>query len=87
MKDELRTRTPRALAFARALESRGAPVVNSAAAATLCQDRTAMAWRARHANVPFVATRTFSMLAQLADGPGLPGRRWSRAGTAASGTW
>ncbi|MEV5597408.1 alpha-L-glutamate ligase [Streptomyces sp. NPDC052496] len=69
----LKARTPRALALARALESRGVPVVNSAAATTLCQDRTAMARRARHAGLPFVPTRTFSTLAQLADGPGLSG--------------
>ncbi|MFH8347806.1 RimK family alpha-L-glutamate ligase [Streptomyces sp. NPDC018045] len=69
----LKSRTPRALALARVLEGRGVPVVNSAAATTLCQDRTAMAHRARHAGLPFARTRTFSTLAGLADGPGLPG--------------
>ncbi|OKI02148.1 alpha-L-glutamate ligase [Streptomyces sp. CB02923] len=69
----LKARTPRALAFARVLEGRGVPVVNSVAATTLCQDRTAMARRARQAGLPFAHTRTFDSLAQLADGPGLPG--------------
>lgn len=69
----LKSHTPRALALARALEGRGVPVVNSAAATTLCQDRTAMAEHARRAGLPFVPTRTFTTLAELADGPGLPG--------------
>jgi ribosomal protein S6--L-glutamate ligase len=69
----LKSRTPRALALARALEQRGACVVNSAAATALCQDRTAMAEHARRAGLPFAATRTFSTLAQLASGPPLPG--------------
>ncbi|MFD9220075.1 RimK family alpha-L-glutamate ligase [Streptomyces sp. NPDC060064] len=69
----LKSRTPRALALARDLEQRGAPVVNSAAATTLCQDRTAMAEQARRAGLPFAATRTFTALAQLASGPRLPG--------------
>jgi ribosomal protein S6--L-glutamate ligase len=69
----LKSRTPRALALARDLEQRGAPVVNSAAATALCQDRTAMAEQARRAGLPFATTRTFSTLAQLASGPRLPG--------------
>ncbi|MGW1490041.1 ATP-grasp domain-containing protein [Streptomyces sp. NPDC002402] len=69
----LKSRTPRALALARDLERRGAPVVNSAAATALCQDRTAMAHQARRAGLPFAATRTFATLAQLASGPRLPG--------------
>lgn len=69
----LKSRTPRALALARDLARRGAPVVNSAAATALCQDRTAMAHKARRAGLPFAATRTFATLAQLASGPGLPG--------------
>ncbi|MFH8408781.1 RimK family alpha-L-glutamate ligase [Streptomyces sp. NPDC018019] len=69
----LKARTPRALALARALEERGTPVVNSAAATALLQDRTAMAQRARRAGLPFVGTRTFATLTELADGPPLPG--------------
>ncbi|MFB7740750.1 RimK family alpha-L-glutamate ligase [Streptomyces sp. NPDC056132] len=64
----LKSRTPRALSLARELESRGAPVVNSAAATALCQDRTAMAERAREARLPFSATRTHASLAELAAG-------------------
>ncbi|UNO38415.1 alpha-L-glutamate ligase [Streptomyces sp. MST-110588] len=69
----LKSRTPRALALARSLEHRGVPVVNPAAATALCQDRTAMAERARRAGLPFAGTRTFATLAQLAAGPRLPG--------------
>lgn len=69
----LKSRTPRALALARGLERRGAPVVNSAAATALCQDRTAMAERARLAGLPFARTRTFATLAQLSSGPRLSG--------------
>jgi ribosomal protein S6--L-glutamate ligase len=69
----LKSRTPRALALARALERRGVRVVNSAAATALCQDRTAMAELARRAGLPFAATRTFVTLTQLAAGPPLPG--------------
>ncbi|MFB7476295.1 RimK family alpha-L-glutamate ligase [Kitasatospora sp. NPDC056184] len=58
----LKARTPAALALARSLEERGAPVVNPAAATELCQDRTAMAALARRAGLPFAPTRT-------ADGP------------------
>ncbi|MEU8827621.1 alpha-L-glutamate ligase [Streptomyces sp. NPDC048636] len=62
----LKARTPRALTLARALERRGAPVVNSAAATGLCQDRTAMAGLARRAGLPFAATRTVPALGGLA---------------------
>ncbi|MBT2404259.1 MULTISPECIES: RimK family alpha-L-glutamate ligase [unclassified Streptomyces] len=67
----LKARTPRALALARELERRGAPVVNSAAATELCQDRTEMAELARRAGLPFAATQTFASLAQPASGPEL----------------
>lgn len=63
----LKARTPRALALARHLESRGAAVVNSAAATALCQDRTAMADLARRAGLPFAATRTAADLTALGD--------------------
>ncbi|WP_223279233.1 RimK family alpha-L-glutamate ligase [Streptomyces sp. SDr-06] len=68
----LKSRTPRALALARELESRGAVVVNSAEATALCQDRTYLADRARQAGLPFSATRTFGSLADFAaaDGAG-----------------
>jgi ribosomal protein S6--L-glutamate ligase len=62
----LKSHTPRALALAARLEERGAPVVNSAAATTLCQDRTAMAELASRAGLPFAATRTAATLAALA---------------------
>ncbi|MBB4893755.1 ribosomal protein S6--L-glutamate ligase [Streptomyces olivoverticillatus] len=62
----LKTRTPRALAYARHLEEHGAPVLNSAAATELCQDRTAMAARALAAGLPFAATRTEPSLTHLA---------------------
>ncbi|MGA6159133.1 ATP-grasp domain-containing protein [Stenotrophomonas sp. NPDC087984] len=61
----LKARTPRALALARSLERRGAPVVNSAAATALCQDRTAMAELALRAGLPFAPTRTVASLAGL----------------------
>lgn len=69
----LKARTPRALALARSLEDRGAPVVNSAAATELCQDRTAMAELAWAAGLPFAATRPVGRL-DLLGGPdgGLP---------------
>lgn len=69
----LKSRTPAALALARGLERRGAPVVNSAAATALCQDRTAMADRARRAGLPFAATRTFATLAHLLSAARSPG--------------
>ncbi|MFG2722146.1 RimK family alpha-L-glutamate ligase [Streptomyces sp. NPDC048416] len=61
----LKSRTPRALALARALESQGIPVINSAGATALCQDRTAMAERAREAGLPFAATRAYGSLTDL----------------------
>ncbi|MCX5380045.1 RimK family alpha-L-glutamate ligase [Streptomyces sp. NBC_00091] len=61
----LKARTPSALALARELERRGAPVLNSAAATERCQDRTAMAELALRAGLPFAATRTFASLAAL----------------------
>ncbi|MFD0277156.1 RimK family alpha-L-glutamate ligase [Kitasatospora sp. NPDC127111] len=63
----LKARTPQALALARHLEERGAPVVNSAAATELCQDRTAMAGLAHRAGLPFAANRTAESLAELAE--------------------
>ncbi|MFF5703001.1 RimK family alpha-L-glutamate ligase [Streptomyces sp. NPDC012794] len=60
----LKARTPSALALARELERRGAPVLNSAAATGRCQDRTGMAELARRAGLPFAATRTFGSLAE-----------------------
>ncbi|MFC9294277.1 RimK family alpha-L-glutamate ligase [Streptomyces sp. NPDC057011] len=62
----LKSRTPQALALARDLERRGVPVVNSAAATELCQDRTEMAELALRAGLPFAPTRTFDSLAAWA---------------------
>ncbi|MBT2480636.1 RimK family alpha-L-glutamate ligase [Streptomyces sp. ISL-94] len=64
----LKSRTPQALALARELERRGVPVVNSAAATALCQDRTAMAELATRAGLPFAGTRTYDSLAAWASG-------------------
>ncbi|WP_405496899.1 RimK family alpha-L-glutamate ligase [Streptomyces sp. NBC_00096] len=64
----LKAHTPRGLDLARRLEQRGAPVVNSAAATTLCQDRTLMAELAVRAGLPFAGTRTFDALARWAAG-------------------
>ncbi|MEU9719578.1 alpha-L-glutamate ligase [Streptomyces sp. NPDC047976] len=61
----LKARTPSALALARELERRGAPVLNSAAATERCQDRTGMAELALSAGLPFAATRTYASLAGL----------------------
>lgn len=69
----LKTRTPHALALARALEQRRACVLNSATATALCQDRTSMAALALGADLPFAATHTFTTLARLASGPALSG--------------
>ncbi|MEV5732676.1 alpha-L-glutamate ligase [Streptomyces sp. NPDC052292] len=69
----LKARTPQAISLARALEERGARVVNSAAATELCQDRTVMAEHARRAGLPFAATRTYPTLARLVEGPGFRG--------------
>ncbi|MEU9234784.1 ATP-grasp domain-containing protein [Streptomyces subrutilus] len=62
----LKSRTPRALELARRLTERGAPVVNTAAATALCQDRTAMAELALRAGLPFAATRTVGSLSAWA---------------------
>ncbi|AWZ08413.1 MULTISPECIES: alpha-L-glutamate ligase [unclassified Streptomyces] len=67
----LKAHTPHALDLARRLEGLGAPVVNSAAATTLCQDRTLMAELAVRAGLPFAGTRTFGTLARWADGASL----------------
>ncbi|MEU3061578.1 ATP-grasp domain-containing protein [Streptomyces subrutilus] len=64
----LKSRTPRALALARALEERGAAVVNSTAATRRCQDRTEMAEIALRAGLPFAATRTVGPLGPWAAG-------------------
>ncbi|TJZ49519.1 alpha-L-glutamate ligase [Streptomyces piniterrae] len=69
----LKARTPRALALAASLEERGAPVLNSAAATALCQDRTEMAALALRAGLPFAATRTVATLTRLAaERPAVP---------------
>lgn len=65
----LKARTPQALALARAVEERGATVLNSSAATAFCQDRTGMAERARQAGLPFARTRTVAALRQLAEEP------------------
>ncbi|WP_328924122.1 alpha-L-glutamate ligase [Streptomyces sp. NBC_00190] len=62
----LKSRTGRALDLARDLERRGVPVVNTAAATALCQDRTAMAELALRAGLPFAATRTVGALSAWA---------------------
>ncbi|MGW2253993.1 ATP-grasp domain-containing protein [Kitasatospora sp. NPDC001660] len=49
------------------MESHGVPVVNSAAATELCQDRVRMAELARTAGLPFAETRAVGRLGQLAD--------------------
>ncbi|MEV0536265.1 alpha-L-glutamate ligase [Kitasatospora sp. NPDC050463] len=63
----LKAHTPRALALARHLEERGAPVVNSAAATAFCQDRTGMADLAHRSGLPFADTRTAAGIAELPD--------------------
>ncbi|MBD0674470.1 RimK family alpha-L-glutamate ligase [Streptomyces sp. CBMA156] len=67
----LKARTPQALALAAELERRGAPVVNSAAATELCQDRVRMAGLARAAGLPFADTAAAGPLGGLA-GPAYP---------------
>lgn len=62
----LKAHGPRFLAVARELEARGVPVVNSAAATELCQDRVLMARRAREGGLPFVATADGPLLGELA---------------------
>ncbi|MBT2472406.1 alpha-L-glutamate ligase [Streptomyces sp. ISL-66] len=66
----LKAHTPGGLNLARRLELRGAPVVNTAAATTLCQDRTLMAELAVRAGLPFAGTRTVGTLAGWAAGEG-----------------
>ncbi|MEU8773645.1 alpha-L-glutamate ligase [Streptomyces sp. NPDC048606] len=68
----LKARTPSALALARELERRGAPVLNSAAATERCQDRTVMAELAERAGLPFAATRAFGSAALLVSASRLP---------------
>lgn len=70
----LKSRTPRALALARLLETRGAPVVNTPAATARCQNRVDMAELARRHGLPFAATTAVGPLAAIAadhipDGP------------------
>ncbi|MFJ9612466.1 ATP-grasp domain-containing protein [Streptomyces noursei] len=62
----LKARTPQALAFAGRLEGRGAPVVNSVAATTRCQDRVEMAAVARAAGLPFAETLRTATVGELA---------------------
>ncbi|MFJ7587761.1 RimK family alpha-L-glutamate ligase [Streptomyces sp. NPDC097617] len=81
----LKSRTPHALDLARYLERHGAPVVNSAAATALCQDRTRMAELALRAALPFAATRTHASLSGWAasarlDAPVVVKSRLSRRG-------
>lgn len=82
----LKSRTAPALELARQLEARGAAVVNTPAATTLCQDRTAMAELALRAGLPFAATRTVGPLATWAasveplPGPVVVKSRHSRRG-------
>ncbi|MFD5144772.1 RimK family alpha-L-glutamate ligase [Streptomyces sp. NPDC058401] len=67
----LKAHTPPGLELARHLERLGAPVVNSGAATTLCQDRTLMAELAVGAGLPFAGTRTVGTLARWAAGVSL----------------
>ncbi len=67
----LKARTPQALALAGELERRGVPVVNSAAATELCQDRVRMADLARAAGLPFAETTAAGRLGELS-GPAYP---------------
>ncbi|RKT17913.1 ribosomal protein S6--L-glutamate ligase [Streptomyces sp. 1114.5] len=63
----LKARTPQALVLAAELERQGVPVVNSAAATELCQDRVRMAELARAAGLPFAETVDGGRLGELAD--------------------
>ncbi|MFI5754896.1 RimK family alpha-L-glutamate ligase [Streptomyces sp. NPDC051569] len=65
----LKARTPRALALGRALEARGAPVLNSPTATARCQDRLEMAGLARNAGLPFAETWTLGGPATAAELP------------------
>ncbi|WP_067816785.1 ATP-grasp domain-containing protein [Nocardia inohanensis] len=61
----LKARTPAAIALARALEERGVPVLNSAAATEFCQDRIRMAHLAEAAGLPFPNTTAPGALREL----------------------
>ncbi|NEA55640.1 alpha-L-glutamate ligase [Streptomyces sp. SID13666] len=65
----LKSHTPQAIRLARALERRGARVVNSAASTELCQDRVRMAETALAAGLPFPVTRTVAPLSRLTAPP------------------
>lgn len=65
----LKSHTPRAIRLARALERRGARVINTAAATELCQDRVLMAETARAAGLPFPETRAVAPLSAIAAPP------------------
>ncbi|WP_031075664.1 ATP-grasp domain-containing protein [Streptomyces sp. NRRL WC-3742] len=62
----LKAHGPQFLALARELEARGVPVVNSAAATELCQDRVLMARRAGEGGLPFAPTDFVGRLGELA---------------------
>ncbi|MFI6157381.1 RimK family alpha-L-glutamate ligase [Kitasatospora sp. NPDC051170] len=62
----LKAHGPQFLALARELEARGVPVVNSAAATELCQDRVLMARRAEEGGLPFASTLFTGRLGGLA---------------------
>jgi ribosomal protein S6--L-glutamate ligase len=63
----LKSRTARAISLAASLEAKGVPVLNSASATALCQDRTKMAALAHCAGLPFAGTRTMTSLAELVE--------------------
>lgn len=65
----LKSHTPQAIRLARALERRGARVVNSAASTELCQDRVRMAETALAAGLPFPVTRTVAPLSRITAPP------------------
>ncbi|MGW4383503.1 ATP-grasp domain-containing protein [Kitasatospora sp. NPDC004531] len=75
----LKARGPDALSLARRYERAGTPVLNPAAATAFCQDRAAMAQRARAAGIPFAATEADGVLGRLAwHGPVVVKSRRSR---------
>ncbi|MER8184568.1 alpha-L-glutamate ligase [Kitasatospora sp. NPDC094015] len=76
----LKARTPAALALATALEERGVPVLNSAAATAFCQDRLLMAGHADRAGLPFAATRVAELAGLAVDRPLVVKSRHSRRG-------
>lgn len=63
----LKSHAPQALDVARALEQKGALVVNSWASSVACQDRVLMAERMREANLPWPYTWSFSTLGSMLD--------------------